>query len=383
LAGLSAPAAEHLLWQLHDAHLISLNRDGYVGFHELVRLSAAAHELPARPAAECKAALIRLLNLAVFQAAACHSLLSPHRYQPPVTQLERPDGAEVFADRATALAWLDAEWPNLVALCGLASAHEHHERCWQLAFFLRDYFFHAKLWTPWVDTHLLALSSAELTANRWAAATTLNNLGMAHMDRGDAHEAQACYTRALEQFLILADEHGTATAQCNLAWASLYLGNYGTALRHLTEALDFYKRTGATRSIAITLRGIALTETELGSFADALRHAEEAGGTARELDLELDTTMALNCIAWIHFRAHRYQEAAAFYAQAVDSGERCGSLHEIARARTGLGNIAAALRDHAKAAQLWSLAESAAGDLSPVSVGEARARFASNAAIGR
>src|SRR5262249_45351921 len=145
---------------------------------------------------------------------------------------------------------------------------------------------------------------------------------------------------ALRLFRLRADEHGAATARCNLAWADLYLGNHAAALRHLRIALDFYRRSGTARNMAITLRGIALAEAELGSFEDALRDAEQARDETHEL--ELDMAMALNCIAWTHFRTGKYPEAAMLYEQAVESGERSGSRYEVARAQTGRGNAAAA-----------------------------------------
>jgi tetratricopeptide (TPR) repeat protein len=372
LAGMGLPETERLLWRLNDAHMISQRPGGYVAFHDLVRVFATEHVLPTLPAAEQDAAVCRLLDLALFQTAASDSLLAPHRYHPPVTLLEMPDAASRFTDKDAALAWLNAEWPSLVALCGMASAHGRHERCWQLAFFLRDYFFHAKLWAPWIDTHRLALTSARLTGDDRATAMTLSNLGMAHMDCGDPEAARSHYMEALRLFRSLADEHGAATARCNLAWANLYLGNHTAALRQLKIALDFYRRTGATRNVAITLRGIALTEAEMGSLDDALRDAEQARDEIHEL--ELDMTMALNCIAWIHFRAGRYQEATMLYEQAVKSGERGGSQYEIARAQTGRGNVAAAEGNHARAVELWSLAAESTSNLSPVVVGEAQVR---------
>jgi tetratricopeptide (TPR) repeat protein len=172
----------------------------------------------------------------------------------------------------------------------------------------------------------------------------------------------------------LADEPGAATTRSNLGWANLYLGNYTAALRQLKIALDFYQRNGVARNVAITLRGIALSEAEMGSFANALRHAEQARDEVRELDLELDMMMALNCIAWVHFRANRYQEAARHYAQVVELGERNGSQYEVARAQTGLGNVAAAMRDHTKAVELWSLAEGSTSSLRSKVVGETRTR---------
>jgi len=376
LSGLPQPKAEQLLWQLSDAHLIVQRSGDSVAFHDLARLFAAGHVRPTLPVAEQNAATGRLLELTLSQAAACDRLLSPHRYR-PLALTPRPPGQphhhEELTSEKTALAWLNASWPDVVALCGLAHGHGLHENCWQLAFLLRDYFFRVKLWASWIDTHNLALASARLAGNDQVTAMTLNNLGMAHADRGTPEAALRYYGEAQKLFRSLADEPGAATTRSNLGWAHLSLGNYAAAMRQLTGALDFYQHSGAARNVMITLRGIALTEAETGSFTSALQHAELAQQKARELGLELDTAMAMNCIAWVNYQAARYREAADFYGQAMTVGERSGSRHEVARARTGLGNVAAVTSDHTQAINQWSQAgelTSGFGDID----GEARTR---------
>jgi tetratricopeptide (TPR) repeat protein len=227
---------------------------------------------------------------------------------------------------------------------------------------------------PWIETHRQALTSARLAGNDQVTVLTLNNLGMAHVDRGEPAAALDQYAEAMRPCRSLEDEPGAATTGSNQGWANLYLGNYTTALRQLEIALDFYQRTGAVRNAAITLRGIALSEAEIGSFANALHHAEQARDEVRHLDLELDMAMALNCIAWVHFRANRYREAAEYYKRAVESGERSGSQYEVARAQTGLGNVAASMRDQARAIELWALAEESTSSLDTGVVGETRTR---------
>jgi tetratricopeptide (TPR) repeat protein len=301
-----------------------------------------------------------MLDYALLAADHADQLLAPGRYRPAVTYEHPPRTSREFADRAAATAWFDAEWPALAGLVRVAADRGLHERAWRLAFLLRDYFFAAKLWDTWVDTHEVALASARAIGDTWAEAVTLNNLGIALEDRGDVDAAERCYQVALPLYRALGDEHGQVTTQANLGWAYYYRGDHESALRELTSALRFYRRTGAERNVAITLRGIALVE--------------EALTACRALDLTLDVAMALNCLGWTHFRSGRHDLAATVYRQAVDLAQQANSPYETARAMTGLGNIAAAADDVAEAQRCWDLAEERHPDLNTVTVGESKAR---------
>lgn len=376
LAGLGLAETERLLDRLHQAHLIIPVPGGYTRFHDLVRVYAIEHALPELPVGEQEDALRRLLDFALLQALSGDRLLSPRRYRPELAVAELPSVEPGFVDQDAALAWWDQEWPNLVALCKLASVRCQHTQCWQLAVLLRDFFFRAKLWDPWIDTHGVAAAAARAMGDERALAMTLSNLGMAHADRGDLVPARGHYSEALALFDSVGDEHGTAVTRSSLAWVDFYLGDARSALLHLGNALAWYRRSESDRNAAITLRGIAFAETALGRLDDALHHAEQSYAEVRELGLALDMAMGRNCVAWIHFRADRYDDAKACYTQAAQLAERCGSRYELARAWTGLGNVAARTGNRAEADELWARAHALDTSLNPVMVGEAVVRLA-------
>jgi tetratricopeptide (TPR) repeat protein len=84
--------------------------------------------------------------------------------------------------------------------------------------------------------------------------------------------------------------------------------------------------------------------------------------------------MSANCIAWIHFCAGHHDEAEQHYAEAIALGKEEDSSYEIARATTGLANIAALRSDHTSALQLWAKASKLSGQLNPILLGEAQVR---------
>ena len=374
VAGLPMPEARRLLEHLQTTHLADARPGGRFQCHDLVRSFAEQTGRTDVGDDRQRTAVARLLDYALLTTEHADQLLAPGRYRPAATYEHPPRTSREFADRAAATAWLDAEWPALAGLVRVAADRGWHDRAWRLAFLLRDYFFAAKLWDTWLDTHEVALASARAIGDQWAEAVTLNNLGIALEDRGDVDAAERCYQVALPLYRAIGDEHGQVTTRANLGWAYFYRGDHEPALRELTSAVDFYRRSGAGRNVAITLRGVALAEAELGRYADSVAHAEEALAACRALDLTLDVAMALNCLGWTYFRSGRHDLAAVVYRQAVDVAQQANSPFETARAMTGLGNIAAAADDVAEAQRCWDLAEERHPDLNTVTVGESKAR---------
>ena len=373
LGDLDLPEATRIVDRLQESYLLSQRPGGRYELHDLLKAfagDAAEHDLPVEARG---AALDRLVGYGLHTASTVDVLLTPHRFRPD-TPIDAPRAPRTFTDAVSARAWVQAQWPMLVELCRTAAVTGAHIRCWQLAFALRDYFFLAKLWDPWVDTHELAVRSARAIGDRWAEAVTLDNLGVAHVDRGELDRAIDCYRQALALFEEIGNEQGRVTALANLGWAHHYQREHEQARRELAEALLAYRQVGNWRNAAITLRGIALAETELGRTGDAIAHATEALSVFEELDLDFDAAMAFNCIAWAHFRAGEHESAARAYRQAVARAEIVGSDYEIARAETGLGNVAAAQDRLDEAVRYWDQAEARCPDLNATVIGEHRTR---------
>ncbi|MFH8618499.1 tetratricopeptide repeat protein [Streptomyces sp. NPDC017979] len=374
LAGLDMPGARSVIDRLEDAHLVAAESTGHVRIHDLVREFARVHVLAEVAGGDQSAAVGRLLDHSLLLAEATDEFLAPQRYRVPLTLLSSPSTVEPFPDYQSAHSWIDREWPTLVQLCHLAADRGLYRQCWQLAFLLREFFFVAKLWDPWIDTHQRAVEAAGESGDRLGLALTLNNLGIAHADRGDLRSAVENCRQALELFRELSDSHGVTNATSNLAWAALYLGDHQGALRDLTYVHDAYREAGNVRNAAITLRGIALAETELRRYADAVRHAERACKEFVRLDLKLDVVMSMNCVAWARLCSGDHTGALAWYERAAVLAEGCGSRYENARAVTGIGNVHAVCGRHPEAARHWARADEQYDRFEPRMVGEARYR---------
>lgn len=368
LAGLDDITAGEVVRRLDYANLVTSLPRHRVRLHDLVRQYLIEHLLPEVPVTDQDTALLGLLTHSVARARAGDELIAPQRYR-----LDEEPGTAEFATKEEAMSWLDTEWRALKSLCGTA-ASRFPDLCWRLAYYLRDYFFLAKLWDPWIESHEQVIAAVRTSGDQLAEAITLNNLGVAHSDRGDLPAARRCYEEALALFLALGDQRWSVSVRSNLAWVDIYVGEHEAALRGLVAALDEYRALGEERNAAITLRGIALAEVELGRATSAMERLREAQEVFVGLGLDLDVAMSMNGKGWVCFRAGRLAEAQEHYLDAVVTSEACQSGYEWSRAKLGLGNVAAAAGDVERALGFWAEADTYEGTMSPLMCGEARIR---------
>ncbi|HEV7658188.1 MAG TPA: helix-turn-helix domain-containing protein [Mycobacteriales bacterium] len=366
LAGLPPIEVESVLIRLYESCLVTREPGGFVVLPDLVRAHLAATELPRLPAAYRDGAVRRLVDHLVARVAAADAVIEPHRHRPGSGW----PAAAGFGTAAEAGEWLRRQWPVAVAVADQARAAGLDERCWQLGFLLRGYFFRERLTGPWLHSGRIALAAAEQAGQAAWVGMSLNSLGMAYLESGDPAEAARCHLAAEEVFGAVGDERGALDSRSSLAWVRLYEGAYEQARRGFEVVLADYRRLGRPRNECIALRGLALAAAELGH--DASEYVREATALAQT---PVDQAMTANCAGWVHYRAGRYDAAARDYAAAAERA-RPESRYELVRALTGLGNAAAAAGNRDDAGERWREADEHQVFLDAGTVGEAGARRA-------
>jgi tetratricopeptide (TPR) repeat protein/transcriptional regulator with XRE-family HTH domain len=356
LVGTSQPVARQQLRLLLDTNLLTAaDRPGRYRFHDLLRSFARDRADAILPRAEQDEAVRRLTEYYWRALDSADRILTPHRYRAGMEPGESPTGRS-WRSYADALAWATAEQDNLAATCRAAFAAGLDDRCWQIAFALRGFLFIAKEWDLWIETHDLAVAAASRAGDVRAEAATLNNLGLAHLERGDHDAAAALYDRARALFGRLGDNHGENTALAHHAWVWFHRGDFDQALRESLTALDFIQREGPPRNKAILLRDTALIEIELGQHRDAMLRLQEALAAFTALELHVDAAMALNCFGEAYHRLRMLDDAREAFLLAAERSRSSGSPFEEARAHDGLGIIAAEESDWERALLHWLLA---------------------------
>jgi DNA-binding SARP family transcriptional activator/tetratricopeptide (TPR) repeat protein len=338
--------AARQLAQLADRHLIIEHAPGRYRFHDLIGVFARQHVLKSISAQDRGAALHRLADYLLRSADAADSLITPSRYRVPLELLDRTVVLPSFGDYDEAFVWLSAEQGNLADTCLAAGAADLDAPCWQLAYTMRGFYFLTKNWQPWIKTYEVARIAAKRCGDARAEALIVNNLGLAHSERGARDVAAACYQQALELFAAVKDPYGENTARANSAWLLLRGGNFAEFLTQMRPVHDFYIEHGAERNAAITQRGIGRAESELGLVGESVASLRQALGVFTRLELRLDIAMTWNRLGETYQRAGDDRRAAEAYAAALAASRQCGSDYEKARAHHRLGQLAVRAGDH-------------------------------------
>lgn len=355
LAGIGPAAAHSQLLALSEAGMVTTDGFGRFGFHDLLRSFAESRAAdlfsgPERTELTCQA-----IDYYLRSTDAADRIITPKRLRTGMTSpgtgvRHRPP------DYEQALRWVDGELDNLVAACRAAAALGLHSRCWQLAFALRGFFFVSKKLDLWVETHELAVEAARRAGDPYAEAVTANNLGLGRFDNGEYTAAAEMYDLARKLFVQLGDQRGANTASAHHAWVHFQRGELDEALRESLAALDFIERHGPPRNEAILLRDIAYIELAMRRTDEAVTRLRKALRLFTDLKLHVDTAMALNCLGEALLQGGLLTEATEALLDAVRASRAAGSPFEEARARDGLGSVAAERREWDEAGAQWQLA---------------------------
>ncbi|NUP51424.1 MAG: LuxR family transcriptional regulator [Catenulispora sp.] len=152
--------------------------------------------------------------------------------------------AGVLLDRDAALAWLDAERHNLLALV------RHHRRtgaptvCWAVPDALRGYFHARRHLREWIRMAGIGLAAATSAGNQRAQAAMHLGLGMAEYAGGRIDMAEEHYHRTVELGLGSGWREGEAAAYRNLAGVALMRGDCSASEKYMSLWADLTEVLG-------------------------------------------------------------------------------------------------------------------------------------------
>jgi len=220
----------NLLDALVTAHLVEERGPGRFALHDLLRLYAAERAVEEESARDRGAALARLCDYYLGAVSSAGQRLYPQMLRLPAPAVVGPDVA--FDDDARALAWLDAERSNIVAVIQRAAREGPRPAAWRLADALRGYLF---LRLPFVD---------------WQAVADAGRLA--------ARSAR--------------DPRARAAAHFSLAMLNGLQARYPEAVRHQMRALTISRRAGWSDGESAALGNLGLVYWAQGRMVEARDH---------------------------------------------------------------------------------------------------------------
>jgi tetratricopeptide (TPR) repeat protein/cellulose biosynthesis protein BcsQ len=379
-------AAEDSLEVLVDGQLVEIaseDRASGVRYYLNELLRTFAREMTARDesAEAATAALRRALEWYLHMTRQADARLG---------QLGSAAGDGV-AEGQAALAWLEAERPNLVAAARQAAEGGWHETVWELADALLDFFDLRKHWDDWRVTSELGLAAARQAGVKAAEAGMLYSLGVVCQQTRRFQEAVDAFERSLRAFEELGDRRGEATALRCLGQVALdrrelpragdlFEQSLGTAAavgdRHLEarllrdlgtvhyelgqldraddltrRSMELFRKLGDAYGEARALRNLGLVHRGLGDADRALAYLQRSLEVLRWLDDAYGAARTLTNLGIVYAEAGKLDPAIEAHEEALATYARVGDRHSIAVAHNDLG-IA-----HGEAGRLAAAAE--------------------------
>lgn len=346
LAGVAPPEARRLLDELIRSHLLSEHAHGRYSFHDLLRAYSKDLADGLDAADDLHQALGRLFDHYLTTAAAAMDWLYPaeaHR-RPRIGP-----AAAGFPGPQAALAWLDAERSNLVALTRCAAKQGWHSHVMQLAQTL-DRYFQGGHYTDGLAMHNYGREAARRAGDRGGEAHALRAIGLMHMRLGQTRQASQCLEQALDLYSHAGDRIGQARTLGNLALTETHVGHYRTGVRHYEQALSLFRQAGDTDGETIALANLGDVLRRLGRIHEANDHLRQ-GLTQAQKDGNRDSAAyILTNLGEVSQHSGHLEQAAERYRQALEVFCELGNLMGQATTLANLGTVCTELGQPEQAA---------------------------------
>ncbi len=328
LAGTTAADTRRILSVLTHAHLLEPARPGRYSMHDLLRVYARERAAALDSKDENRAALTRLLDSYLSTAASTMDTLYPalREFRPLIPPSAAPGPPVGNGDAA--MAWLDAERSNLVAVTVHAADNGWPSHATQISATLLHYLQLGRYISDAVSIHNAAGRAARQAADPAAEAATLTAMGSIFRAQGRYQQATGQHRQALVLYRKAEDRTGEARTLHNLGLVEKQQGDYPRAAEHHQQALALFEETGNRTGQAMALNSLGNIALDLHRYEDAVTQLQQALVLSRETGYRPEEAIALGNLGIIAERLGRYEQAAEHYQQALmlfrETGDRLG-----------------------------------------------------------
>ena len=333
--------AERVLERLVDAHLLETPASGRYRLHDLLRLYTRELARELCPEPEWAAALQRAFGLYVATAWHTLSLLRPGDYRLTRTDDRWNKGGLEFTDDKAALAWLEAERANLLAVVQQAAVIPGvpAEMAIQLTQALFGFYLVRSYWEDWVRVNQAALEAAGRVGDRAAEAQAHNDLGVANTRLGRYERAVACHQQGLAIRRELGDRHGQAASLSNVSSVYAWQGRHAEALACLQESLAICRELGDRHGEAISLGNLGKAYERQGRYDQAVACHQEGLAILRELGDRQNLAVILGNLGEAYERQGWYDRAVACQEESLVIRRELGDRHGQAVSLNDVGIV--------------------------------------------
>ena len=335
LADLPADKMRRVLAGLARAHMIEAapSAAGRWQMHDLLRLYSRYLSAENAEADGRDQGIDRLLRYYMTRSYTADQRL---RAQPGTAV------PEDFADRGSALDWLDAERSSLVAAVSMAAATGRDQLAAQLPLVLAEYLQLRRRLDDMLAITVVSAEAARRLGDRRMESSALVTMGNVLRQVRRFEEAIIVCREAIPICKETGDQYVEAGALNNLANALHETGRFDEAIAVQQENLAICRKIGDRYGEGKALNNLGLSLRRVGRFDEAITAHQEAANLYREAGDLYGTGTALNNLGLDLYQVGRFEEAIAAYQGDLAICREIGNRYGEA---TTLNNLGAAMHD--------------------------------------
>jgi tetratricopeptide (TPR) repeat protein len=275
LAGIDIGEAAELLDALVSAHLVEPREPDRFGLHDLLRDFAVERVAEQEPDVACREAARRLFEQLADGVEVAAQVAFPST--PVLLRAAQAPADPRLRDRSAALAWLDTELANLVAVACSAATAGSPDIAPRLADSLRYYFWFRRDYVNWSATALAGLAAATASGDPRGQAASALSLGMSELNVSRYREAIGYLRQAMLISRSVTWREAEASALGNLGIAHSELDEFAQAIECYRRALVLNDELGRTTGRANNLGNLGLLQARTGEFRRCRRTPRRGG----------------------------------------------------------------------------------------------------------
>ena len=318
---------------LYDQHLLTEPANGRYRLHDLLQEHARALAASDDPA-DCDAAVGRLLDYYLHTAlAASRHITERSTAYHPLPPEHPPACAPQLSTPRQAIAWLEAERPNLHAAASHAAARAQPQHAVAIPAAMGSFLRAHGHWDQAAALHQVALTVARQAGDRAAQASALVELGVVQHLAGDYPAAAASHHQALALYRDLDNPLGQAYTVNHLGTVQRLAGDYPAAAASHQQALALYRDLDNPLGQAFALGNLGIVQRLAGDYPAAAASHQQALALFRHLDSPYGLAFVRHDLGVVQWLTEDYPAAAASLTEALalyrDIGDRGGQAEAL------------------------------------------------------
>src|ERR1019366_8202396 len=199
-----------------------------------------------------------------------------------------------FNEREQALAWLDAEYPNLTSVTYAAASRGHLAVARDLPRAMWHFLSWRRHFNDWITLATIASNAADRLGDPRGEAVARASLAAALHGARRFEEAITAWQHAAQIFRDTGDRNGEAGALSNLGLALQGVARFEEAITACQEAAQIFRDTGDRHREGMALSNLGSALQQAARFEEAITACQEAAQILRDTGDRHSEAMALN-----------------------------------------------------------------------------------------